>query len=328
MRRRTGLLAVLASTVVVASLGAAGAGAPAAAAGCESREPPIARALCADAGLAALAGELAKAAAESPEGASERWRRARRLACGVPAAGAWVPDERALACLRLLTEARLRDYPGDGPATAEAAVSADEACHEVPTGDAAETAIACRFDQGGDAGETRLDLVARDGAALLVVRRRDDEGEAQILTLAEADPMVEAGRPLGLVIADFDFDGHPDLSLARFRPAGPNLPVTVLLFDPAGDRFVPHDGLSALVAPAPDPASRTIASTERRGPAHYARALWRWEAARTLVLDHRVACRKTANAYTELTLEIGGPAGFARRVRGFDFTDCLSLLGD
>lgn len=104
------------------------------------------------------------------------------------------------------------------------------------------------------AGEYLVRLIGeRDAPGLLRVQRLeirradggdDDSPVQQIDGLATETP-VTPDFP-GLEALDMNFDGHPDLRLIEFRPAGPNVPYLNWLYHPAQARFVASPALDAL----------------------------------------------------------------------------------
>lgn len=78
-------------------------------------------------------------------------------------------------------------------------------------------------------------------------------------------------------VADLDFDGHPDLMLAQFLPAGPNIPYQYWRQDPRSGRFEDITVLlEDVTSPEFDPQHKQIHNFWRAGAASHGVTIWRW----------------------------------------------------
>ena len=78
-------------------------------------------------------------------------------------------------------------------------------------------------------------------------------------------------------VVDLDFDGHADLMLAQFLPAGPNIPYQYWRQDPRTGLFEDiSDLLGAVTSPEFDPARQLIHTFSRGGAASHGVSVWRW----------------------------------------------------
>lgn len=130
------------------------------------------------------------------------------------------------------------------------------------------------------------------GTGLLRVEalRLTHEG-AVVQTETGLDAEVPAdGAPV--TAEDVNFDGYTDVRMMAGLPAGPNVSYLYWLYAPATGRFEPAPALEALSAPTFDPATQTIASEWRDGPARYGRDVYRWEG------DELVLVRQEERTYT------------------------------
>lgn len=77
---------------------------------------------------------------------------------------------------------------------------------------------------------------------------------------------------------DVNFDGHADLSIAQFLPAGPNIPYQTWLYDPEQKIFVDAPAsFQAITSPGVDSEHRLITSFWRSSCCHHGIDVWRWQ---------------------------------------------------
>lgn len=81
----------------------------------------------------------------------------------------------------------------------------------------------------------------------------------------------------GLEALDMNFDGHPDLRLIEFRPAGPNVPYLNWLYDPAQARFVTSPALDALPSAVFLPDKGEVHVPWRDGATRSGVDVYRWQ---------------------------------------------------
>lgn len=80
------------------------------------------------------------------------------------------------------------------------------------------------------------------------------------------------------VLFDANFDGWPDLSIAEFLPAGPNIPHQSWLYDPAAGRFVDAPAmLQSITSPDFDPEHQVISSFWRASCCEHGVSIYRWK---------------------------------------------------
>ena len=78
-------------------------------------------------------------------------------------------------------------------------------------------------------------------------------------------------------LIDANFDGWPDLSLAMFLPAGPNIPSQYWLYDPTTGRFVDAPaGLQGISSAEFDPVHRIVYSYWRASCCEHGVSTYRW----------------------------------------------------
>ncbi|NVJ11280.1 nitrite reductase, partial [Myxococcus sp. AM001] len=78
-------------------------------------------------------------------------------------------------------------------------------------------------------------------------------------------------------LIDANFDGWPDLSLAMFLPAGPNIPHQTWLYDVATGRFVDAPaGLQDISSAEFDPVHRIVYSYWRASCCEHGVSTYRW----------------------------------------------------
>ncbi|MFC4729713.1 XAC2610-related protein [Coralloluteibacterium thermophilus] len=78
-------------------------------------------------------------------------------------------------------------------------------------------------------------------------------------------------------IVDMDFDGWPDIAIAQFLPAGPNIPMDAWLYDPATGRFARAPAsLLQVTTPNFDAARRLVWHTWRDGCCRHGVDIFRW----------------------------------------------------
>ncbi len=79
------------------------------------------------------------------------------------------------------------------------------------------------------------------------------------------------------VLFDANFDGWPDLSIAQFLPAGPNIPHQTWLYDPATGRFVDAPAtLQGITSPDFDPEQQIVYSFWRASCCEHGVSIYRW----------------------------------------------------
>lgn len=80
------------------------------------------------------------------------------------------------------------------------------------------------------------------------------------------------------MLLDANFDGWPDLSIAQFLPAGPNLPHQTWLYDPSLGRFVDAPAmLQSITSPDFDPEHQIISSFWRSSCCEHGVSIYRWK---------------------------------------------------
>lgn len=79
-------------------------------------------------------------------------------------------------------------------------------------------------------------------------------------------------------LIDANFDGWPDLSIAQFLPAGPNVPHQTWLYDPKTERFVDAPpGLQDITSAEFDPDHQIIYSYWRSNCCEHGVTTYRWQ---------------------------------------------------
>jgi len=113
----------------------------------------------------------------------------------------------------------------------------------------------------------------------LEIRRADDSEHAPPLQSIEGLATETPSTPdaPGLEVLDMNFDGHPDLRLIEFRPAGPNMPYLNWLYDPAQSRFVASPALDALPSAAFLPDTGEVRVPWRDGATRSGVDVYRWQ---------------------------------------------------
>lgn len=87
-------------------------------------------------------------------------------------------------------------------------------------------------------------------------------------------------------LIDANFDGWPDLTIAQFLPAGPNVPYQTWLYDPSTQRFVDAPAmLQAISSPDFDPVHKIIASFWRASCCEHGVSIYRWEGGDVVEVD-------------------------------------------
>lgn len=80
------------------------------------------------------------------------------------------------------------------------------------------------------------------------------------------------------VLFDANFDGWPDLSIAEFLPAGPNIPHQTWLYDPVAGRFVDAPAtLQSITSPDFDPEHQIVYSFWRASCCEHGVSIYRWK---------------------------------------------------
>lgn len=79
-------------------------------------------------------------------------------------------------------------------------------------------------------------------------------------------------------LVDANFDGWPDLTIAQFLPAGPNIPHQTWLYDPAAARFVDAPAALQDISSAEfDPLHRMIYAYWRASCCEHGVTIYRWQ---------------------------------------------------
>ncbi|SDO50005.1 XAC2610-related protein [Ectopseudomonas guguanensis] len=79
-------------------------------------------------------------------------------------------------------------------------------------------------------------------------------------------------------LLDANFDGWPDLSIAQFLPAGPNIPYQTWLYDPASARFVDAPAtLQGITSADFDPEHQVVYSFWRASCCEHGVSIYRWK---------------------------------------------------
>lgn len=88
------------------------------------------------------------------------------------------------------------------------------------------------------------------------------------------------------VLLDANFDGWPDLSIAQFLPAGPNIPQQTWLYDSAAGRFVDAPAmLQGITSPDFDPEHQIVYSFWRASCCEHGVSIYRWKGSDVEELD-------------------------------------------
>lgn len=91
-------------------------------------------------------------------------------------------------------------------------------------------------------------------------------------------------------VVDLDFDGHADLMLALFLPAGPNIPYQYWRQDPRTGLLEDISAqLAEVTSPEFDPVHRLVHSFWRSSAASHGVTVWRWVDGRLQEVDHRAS---------------------------------------
>jgi len=109
---------------------------------------------------------------------------------------------------------------------------------------------------------------------LLVYQNRQ---QVQKLNVCTGSPVPRQDPVGSLNMADFNFDGVPDLALQVSAEKG-NQQYCIWLFDSSTQRFVLNEQLSKLTNPMPDPQTKTVVSTQTLGcnGACYSKKIYEW----------------------------------------------------
>lgn len=135
------------------------------------------------------------------------------------------------------------------------------------------------------AGAYRVRMIGeRDGPGLLRVqrleiRRADADASSPPAQLIDGLATETPSTPdfPGLEALDMNFDGHADLRLIEFRPAGPNVPYLNWLYDPAQARFVTSPALDALPSAVFLPDKGEVHVPWRDGATRSGVDVYRWQ---------------------------------------------------
>jgi hypothetical protein len=79
------------------------------------------------------------------------------------------------------------------------------------------------------------------------------------------------------IVEDMNFDGWPDLRIARFLPAAPNIPYAAWLYDPNTKKLAFNDDLSNLVEPSFDAKEKRVTSSARDSCCAYTTEVYAWQ---------------------------------------------------
>lgn len=89
-------------------------------------------------------------------------------------------------------------------------------------------------------------------------------------------------------LIDANFDGWPDLTIAEFLPAGPNVPYQAWLYDPKTERFVDAPSvLQGVTSTEFDPAHQMIYSYWRSSCCEHGVATYRWQGDDVVEVDNQ-----------------------------------------
>ncbi|WP_454690628.1 XAC2610-related protein [Achromobacter aloeverae] len=87
-------------------------------------------------------------------------------------------------------------------------------------------------------------------------------------------------------VADMDFDGWPDLTLAQFLPAGPNIPVNAWRYEPATGKFTDvTDELEDMTSPNFDAAHKQVWDFQRDGCCDHLVTVAKWQDGKLVQVD-------------------------------------------
>ncbi|PKM28502.1 MAG: nitrite reductase [Gammaproteobacteria bacterium HGW-Gammaproteobacteria-12] len=120
----------------------------------------------------------------------------------------------------------------------------------------------------------------------LALRRAESEDEVLLQSLeTESRGTCSIFTP---VLFDANFDGWPDLSIAQFLPAGPNIPHQTWLYDPEAGRFVDAPAtLQGITSPDFDPEHQIVYSFWRASCCEHGVSIYRWKGAELHEVDTR-----------------------------------------
>lgn len=106
-------------------------------------------------------------------------------------------------------------------------------------------------------------------------------------------------------LVDVNCDGHRDIMLMEFLPAGPNVPYLYWIYNPASDRFEcrPSSGQESCSFQFPkiDCEKRGFETAERSSATTYVTRQWQWHGVQ-LVLAREITHEFTENGQKKVTV--------------------------
>lgn len=103
----------------------------------------------------------------------------------------------------------------------------------------------------------------------IAIYNRPDPHMVQQIFPPENSPYCDIDQKELFIIEDMNFDGHADIRLFQFLPAGPNIPYYYWLFDPKQKKFALSKELEEVISPGFDSTHKIISSQWRAGWGHY-----------------------------------------------------------
>jgi hypothetical protein len=113
-----------------------------------------------------------------------------------------------------------------------------------------------------------------------------DVEQIQTLDVCTAKSVPRTGELGDIAVADFNFDGSPDLAIL-ISSVNDNRTYCVWLFTPQTQRFTFSEELSRLTNPSPDPSTKTIVTYKSENCAGcYEREKYVWSGRKLIPVQH------------------------------------------
>ena len=141
--------------------------------------------------------------------------------------------------------------------------------------------------------------------SILITRLKDKK---QIQTIVPEENYPSCGLPKKevFIIEDVNFDGHNDIRLLQFLPAGPNLPYYFWSYNPSAQKFQRQKALEEITSPDFDPKKKLIYSFWRSSCCDHGSSTYRYINGRPTLIEESEVKEEDGKVITTIKKLVSG----------------------